>query len=66
MRSYLSVVCLLAPSASTSTNHPQSGTDDAVQKVYILLTSILLISYIAQSVSIELHQDENGYVFIPS
>jgi len=67
MRSYLNVVCPLAPSASTSTstNHPQSGTDDAMQRVYILLTSILLISYTVQSASIGLHQDENGCGFTP-
>jgi len=47
-------------------NHPQSGTDDAVQWVYILLTSILLISYTVQSASIELHQDETGCGLIPS
>ena len=68
MRSYLNVVCPLAPSASTSTstNHPQSGTDDAAQRVYILLTSILLISCTVQGASIGLRQDETGCGLIPS
>jgi hypothetical protein len=46
--------------------YPQSGTDDAIQRVYILLTSILLIGYTAQCASIEFRQDENGQIFIPS
>ena len=66
MRSYLNVVCLLVSSTSTSTNHPQSGTDGAVQQVYILLTSILLIGYTTQNASTVLRQDEHGRVFIPS
>jgi hypothetical protein len=54
------------PLAIASTNHPQSGTDDAIQRIYIFLTSILLIGYTAQSASIGLHQDEYGQVSIPS
>ena len=51
---------------SVSTDHTQSGTDDAIQRIYILITSILLIGYTAHSASIELHQDEHGHIFIPS
>src|SRR5258706_1240446 len=46
--------------------YPQSGTDDAIQRIYILLTSILLIGYTAQCTSIGLLQDESEQMFIPS
>ena len=69
MRSYLNVVRLSVPFTLASTDYtvcPQSGTDDATQRIYILLTSILLIGYTAQSASIELLQDKNEQMFIPS
>ena len=55
--------CTFCISVLTNT---QSGTDDAIQRIYILFTSVLLIGYTAQSASIELHQDGSGHVFIPS
>jgi len=51
---YTLSVCLLAPSALASTNYPQSGIDD-VPRIYVLLTSILLIGYTAHSASIGPH-----------
>lgn len=44
MRSYLNV----------------SGTDDFVQRAYILISSLLLMGYTAQGASIELHTEEAG------